>query len=100
MKIPNSCYCMMISCCQGSQDHTPGTCSSLWRLSMETDESRQAAGSLKSASPACAPDLWCVCVVVGVCVAGAKGAILEGAEGKCRRNESFYHSSPLFDFEK
>ena len=67
---------------------------------METDESRQAAGSLKVASPACAPDLWCVCVVVGVCVAGAGGATLEGAEGKCRKNESFSHSSPLFDFEK
>jgi len=70
---------------------------------METDESRQAAGSLKSAlaslcSPIAGVSAWWG--VGGVCVARAEGATLEGAEGKCKKNEPFFHSSPLFDFEK
>ena len=28
---------MLINCCWDSQDHTPGTCSSLWRLSIHGD---------------------------------------------------------------
>lgn len=47
---------------------------------METDESRQAAGSSSLPSPACVP-YWLVCLRGGgVCAAGTWRATLEGAE--------------------
>ena len=76
MKIPNSCYCMLISCCRDSQDHTPGTCSSLWRLSIHGDRWVQTG-----------------CWVPQVCLTSLRSrslVCLRGGGGVCSRGRRSY----------